>query len=583
MKEGLGTHSIRFKLTLSFAIIMIIFAVIVGYEGYREAKKELTKAGITDLTHLISGSVATIEALNRQVAAGELALEEAQEIAREILNGPILSGKARDLNKVNVKYGNDGYIFALDSRKTMKMHPLLQDNDMNGIMSKDGKVDFIKQLTADKQGIMQAHYLWNNKEGEALREKIALSQYYEPWDWFIAVSAYSDEFEANARQVAIALILPISIMSIAGILILFLIIIRFTRPIIYSSNAMQKFANGDLTYSVETKGRDEISQLGEYINTASVKLSEMLGQVTKTADEVAVHAQNLNKNADESSRAIEQVAQTVENVAQGASEQANAAQKGAEMIQGLDCEIKKVSENSETLANSAMTLRQSREQGIQSVEILRDRSDRSNQAAGRVVQGIDRLNNKSQEIGQISTVISGVAEQTNLLALNAAIEAARAGEQGRGFAVVAEEIRKLAEQSQRSAKDINQLIQEVQNEIQVNNSVMGEVKTVVVEQIDAVKETEKAFDNIAKISEEIVQQIEAIAGSINYMEEDSQKIVDVINDISAVSEQSAAAAQEVAASTEEQIASVQEISSSVDILAKMADDLRQLTKQFKLR
>jgi methyl-accepting chemotaxis protein len=309
----------------------------------------------------------------------------------------------------------------------------------------------------------------------------------------------------------------------------------------------------------------------------------MLGNVVKTADEVAVHADSLNKHAEESSRTIEQVAQTIDNVAQGASDQAASAQKGAEMIQKLDREIQKISSNSKVMADSAVALRKSKEQGTKAVEILRERSEKNNDATGKVVEGIGRLNGKSMEIGSIITLISGVAEQTNLLALNAAIEAARAGEQGRGFAVVAEEIRQLAEQSQKSAKDIGRLIMDIQNEIESNHSIMNEVKEVADEQMRAVGDTDHAFNSIATVSEDIVLQIENIAQSINHMLKDSEKIVDVINDISAVSQQSAAAAEEVAASTQEQIASVQEISSSVDVLSNMADHLRQMTKQFKLK
>src|SRR5690606_31249473 len=117
--------------------------------------------------------------------------------------------------------------------------------------------------------------------------------------------------------------------------------------------------------------------------------------------------------------------------------------------------------------------------GVESVSDLKQASEQSSSAAAKVEEGILSLSGKSEEIDKIVAVINDIAEQTNLLALNAAIEAARAGEHGKGFSVVAGEIRKLAEESRKSTKMIEELIDEIRNEIDENTKIMYSVRKVV--------------------------------------------------------------------------------------------------------
>ncbi|TGV30609.1 chemotaxis protein, partial [Mesorhizobium sp. M00.F.Ca.ET.186.01.1.1] len=195
-------------------------------------------------------------------------------------------------------------------------------------------------------------------------------------------------------------------------------------------------------------------------------------------------------------------------------------------------------------------------------------------------QMIKSLYDRSKEIGSISEVISGISQQTNLLALNAAIEAARAGEHGKGFAVVATEVRLLAEQSQESAKQIVELIAEIQKETRASVDNMEKVRQDVAEGLALSTETIHKFEEIVQSTRQtnpLIDEVSAIAGQIaNAVHE----VTTAANDLAQIARGNAETAEEVAASSEEQLASMEEISSSAQALSMLSEELKVLINKF---
>ena len=196
-------------------------------------------------------------------------------------------------------------------------------------------------------------------------------------------------------------------------------------------------------------------------------------------------------------------------------------------------------------------------------------------------QVVAKLGERSKEIGQIVSVISGIAGQTNLLALNAAIEAARAGEQGLGFAVVADEVRKLAEQSQEAAQRIAELIGEIQGDTDQAVVAMSEGTREVKVGSEVVTAAGQAFAEITELVAHVSEQVQDISQVMQRMSQGSEQIVTSVHTVSNLSEAAMGEAQTVSAATEEQSASMEEIASSSRALANLAQDLQEAVNRFR--
>ena len=244
--------------------------------------------------------------------------------------------------------------------------------------------------------------------------------------------------------------------------------------------------------------------------------------------------------------------------------------------------IHQITENSEEMLQITEKTSVLTREGGEIIDLVVGQMNQINQSVTKASTSIISLRERSNEISQIIEIITGVAEQTNLLALNAAIEAARAGEHGKGFSVVAEEVRKLAEESKKSANQITVMINHIQKEANQSVQMMSEEKVSVEH---GLKETENAHETFALISQamnEVTDKVVEVSSSVQQLMAVSKQILESVDFAKRVAEKSVLSSQESAAATQEQFAAMEEVAASAQFLSKMAEDLQFIISKFKL-
>jgi methyl-accepting chemotaxis protein len=384
--------------------------------------------------------------------------------------------------------------------------------------------------------------------------------------------------------------------AIAGVVILILAFIMlysgmasmFSKPIERLTSRIQAFASdlsrgrGDLTMRLVAENKDEIGSISQNTNVLIEALQGVVAKIVDATAQVSKASEELSSGADETSRAVEQVAHTIGEVATGSQSTTVNVSDAQRHVEVSNRAVQQITQDIEVVATYA---KDAASRGSAGQEKTEKAVAKINQAASSVQDTaavVNALGQKTQQIGEFINIITGIADQTNLLALNAAIEAARAGEAGRGFAVVAEEVRKLAEESNKAAMNITALVKEIRGEMANALQAMESSNLVVSEGASIVGEASAMLEQIIGGVAALNNKVQGITASAKQINAASDQVSHSIQQVAAVAEQNAAAAQQVSAATEEQTASMNEVNSSAAALAKLALELEDLVRGFKL-
>lgn len=372
------------------------------------------------------------------------------------------------------------------------------------------------------------------------------------------------------------------VMVLAGIILVYFVLQRIFRSLYNITDATVKISNGDLNVSIQNERNDEIGKLAKSFKIMASNMRNIIAKIKDMSGEVASTSDNMDRNTKESYEKAKLVYDEVSNLANFSSEQEEMTKdcnkKLGNMLIQLNDIVEKI-KNSEEAAIGASSIMND---GMTKVSYQKDMMIESKEAITKTRLAMDTLSNKAENISKVLNVIGNIAGQTNLLALNAAIEAARAGEHGKGFSVVAEEVRKLAEESAKSAKEIKLLVSDVQNEVLKTEEVTARTALIVEQQDIAMDETYSSFKKILQAISEINENITRVYKTIGEFGNTGNEVTQVIKKLENMSEENAAHTHNASMSVEEQFKNIGNISSLTRELNQSIGELSKAIQKFNV-
>ncbi|MCY7472208.1 methyl-accepting chemotaxis protein [Bacillus safensis] len=466
-----------------------------------------------------------------------------------------------------IKIGQKGYAFMMEKDKTVLADPT--------------------QKSGSQVNENLASIIFKNKEGsgsytlKGTDKKVAYVT-NELTGWKIGGTMLVSEVEEAAKPVFNTAIIVFSVTLIVAGTLIFFIVRSISKRLSNLARFSKKVSEGDLRDKLQVQSDDEIGQVGKGFNTMIDSLRSLIGAVQTSVENVASSSEELTASAGQTSKATEHITLAIEQFSSGNESQNDKVELSSVELEEMNRGLQHMNESAESITASSIKSTDIAGEGGQLVEKTASQMNVIDQSVKKAENVISALESKSKDITQILGVINGIADQTNLLALNAAIEAARAGESGRGFSVVAEEVRKLAVQSANSAKEIENLIKEIVQDIDVSQEVFTAVNREVQSGLSFTEQTKVSFHNIFEMTKEISDQLQTMNQTVVQLSKGSAHVSEAVREIADVSRESSANIQDIAASAEEQLASMEEISSSSATLSSMAEELRDLISKFKV-
>ncbi|NEW07692.1 methyl-accepting chemotaxis protein [Paenibacillus sp. SYP-B3998] len=366
------------------------------------------------------------------------------------------------------------------------------------------------------------------------------------------------------------------------LLIQYFIVRKTLSPIKALIHGIEEVSSGNLDVQIAV-GKDDLGIINEKFNTMVRTINHMMVKVQEMSVQVATSAKGLYTSSEENTEHVDKINTNMKKIANSITYQEKSSSEGSRAISEMATVIQTIAFSSSTLSDEANHVENKSAEGDLMVKKMADQMQLITDFVKETSDTVTLLDRRSQEIGNILDIITGIANQTNLLALNAAIEASRVGEHGRGFAVVAGEVRKLAEQSQQSANQISALITEIQGGIHQAAQSMSHGNLVVTEGMTIAKQTGHLFTEILHATKEVSGQIQGVSSAAQEMSAGTEEISASADELNQAVSQTAASANEITHSIEEQKHYMETIVNSSNQLSATADELKELMKQFRVK
>lgn len=554
-------HSLKFRMSLLTAGAVIIAVVIILALVIPEAKSVLLDQTQSYLHDVTVSNGATLEVMRKQV---------------KLKDPEALENSFKDVGLEGI---DSSYAYVVTSDGKMQYHPTA---DKIGKPVENQVIkDVITRMAAGKRPESQVvEYDFNGVR------KYAAYYVDEACTSVLVVTADQSEILAPLNKITYISI-GVSVAVIIVMMFASLVLISISlRPITWISAIVGKMARMDFT---PTPGADKLVSRKDETGVMSRSVADLRRELVAMAEEIQQKStdlfsasERLDKDASETSKTVSQVENAVGDIATGATNQAQETQNATEYVIHMGNMIEETNREAELLENNSQGMKNSSDHAMTILNELMSVNERTKTSIEEIYEQTNITNASAQKIKEATTLIASIAEETNLLSLNASIEAARAGEQGRGFAVVASQIQKLAEQSNESAAQIDEITSALIKDSTRAVETMQQVRDIMDEQSDKMTQTDEMFQQVDKGVSNAMNSVVNITGRTEKLDDSRSKVVDVVQNLSAIAEENAASSQETSASVAEVGNIVIDISENAAQLKEIASGLEQSVKKIRL-
>lgn len=444
------------------------------------------------------------------------------------------------------------------------------------------EIEFEKDIVADKAEIENGYY-----DKQVLIDGKAYYGYYMPIysDGEIIGMAFAGKLQdsvTHALQSIIVSFVGVAVLLVVVFAVITLILSRsLSKAFLAVSESVNELSKGNLGKQNSKSGKiKEINDVLQATDLMQNNLSGIIGQVKDVSQSLVENVVQVTKLSESSSGRARTITSSMDELGittEGMTE--NVQDINEQMLEIGNC-VNDISHNVDYLYSSSENILQTNNEAKNSMDVIMANSEKSVSAVENIAAQIRETNDSIAEVDQAVELILNISQQTNLLSLNASIEAARAGSFGKGFAVVAEEIRRLSEQSAEGAEMIKNLASTITEKSKKSVLLTDQVQSLIKLEQQSVSETQDKYARLSENINQSVSEIKAIAEKTDYLSVYKEKVIDNVQNLSAISEENTASNQEVCANVNEIMSEVQVVNDHCEVMNRMAEELSESVAYF---